>query len=203
MPYDDDFYRKYESYLNEQSVRGAHDWSLATLAGHNSFERVIDLGCGRSQEFYKYRQPTHYLGIDLEIESDPNIILIRANYRNLEVDIDLQNAIQDFAPTAFVSLFSSEITKDWKSNQTFYAQLFSMYPTLKYGLVSGLYYASKKDQPTIQASGGLTHQTLEPLENMHNQAFEERRTILYVSSVIFGDEYEVWRLLIKDSETQQ
>lgn len=197
MPYDLDFYQQYENYLSEPSVRRAHDWSMVTLASHSGFQRVVDLGCGRSQEFLRNHRPSHYLGIDLEVESDPNTALIKGDYRSLDADTDIRRAILDFAPTAFVSLFSTELTQPWQRNQLFYSNLFSMYPTLECGLVSGLYYASKKDQPTIQAAGGLTYQTLESLEDVHHQVFEERRTILHVPSEMFVDEYEVWKLLLR------
>lgn len=198
MSYDLDFYQRYEAYLDEQSVRRAHEWCIVTLTGCADFQRVVDLGCGRSQEFLRRYQPSHYLGIDLEVEPDPDIALIKGNYRSLlDADADIRRAILDFAPTAFVSLFSTELTQPWQQNQFLYNELFSMCPTLECGLVSGLYYASKKDQPTIQAAGGLTYQTLETLEDTRHQVFEERRTILNVPSEMFGDEYEVWKLLLR------
>lgn len=199
--YNTDFYQAYENYLIEPVVREAHDWSLKALAGHKSFDRVVDLGCGRSQEFNRYHRPKHYLGIDLEVESNSDVALLKGDYQSLDTDTDFWRAVINFKPTAFVSLFSSELTRSWPCNLALYVKLFEICPTLTHGLVSGLYYADKKDQPTIEAAGGITHQVLESLDEVHHPMFEERRTTLYAPSEMFGNEYEVWKLFIRKCDS--
>ena len=56
MPYDNDFYKCYTDYLKEPRVRRAHDFALDALheQGIGDFDRVVDLGCGNDQEYFKY-----------------------------------------------------------------------------------------------------------------------------------------------------
>jgi len=51
MPYNANFYDAYQQYLLEPQVRRAHDWVIQKFSCKN----VLDLGCGRSCEFYNYR----------------------------------------------------------------------------------------------------------------------------------------------------
>jgi len=193
MGYDQDFYNAYKAYLNESAVRLAHD-SIFKIASLNpDFRNVVDFGCGMFNEFYEFAKPDKYLGIDLNTsESKPNKLLLQIDYRKIK-DLGLQAG--NHSPTAFVSLFSSEITAPTNENYEFYERVFREIPSIKFGLVSGFYYVSKKDQNPIGEPGGLmSYQTLEAIEDVSSDVFTETRIILPVPSKMFGkDVFEVWK----------
>lgn len=195
-PYGDEFYLQYEAYLKEDSVRKAHDWVFSLLS--DDFEQVVDLGCGKSMEFYFNAFSRRYIGIDKNV--DPNLHHSwRGNYR----DIDALNAAVDrgvgeqyYLPRAFVSLFSTEITAPAEENYSFYNLLFTTFPTFRSGLVSGFYYSKRKYQSLVSEPGGVySFQTLESMEQVKSKIFSEKRIILPVPSKMFGDDvYEVWKI---------
>lgn len=194
--YSNEFYNLYINYLKEPTVRSAHDWIFNILLSDRAFQNVIDLGCGQHCEFLTYFQPCSYVGIDLNIdESDDEISLIRADYRKLSVQ-----KLQQFQETAFVSLFSSEITAPPDINYShLYNKLFRYCPNIQSGLVSGFYYLNKlNENPVGEAGGIISYQTLEPLHAINATLFSERRIIMPVPSKLFGsDVYEVWKFFKK------
>lgn len=182
--YNEAFYRRYHDYLEEPSVREAHNWIFQMVASDRAFEKVVDLGCGTSKEFQRYAKPFFYFGVDNQAPGAH-----KADYRK----DDLVVLLGSFTPTAFVSLFSTEITAPADSNYDFYDYLFSESAwDIEAGLVSGFFYASKRDQPMIWEECGSGYQTIDEITN-HN-LYTERRIIMPVPSVLFGnDVFEVWK----------
>lgn len=201
MSYDGDFYRAYEAYLDEPVVRRQHNYMLAMLAGYN-WDDVLDLGCGQSQEIMRkyHTRPGNYIGVDLNVEStaprDRNYELVKANYRDAASLAPILQRAKYF--TAWTSLFSTEITAPYEANYALYQRIFRN-TNIQVGVVAGFYYASKKTQNPIGETGGISsYQTLERLEDVQNDVFEEVRTTIHVPSAMFGqDVYEVWKLFIR------
>lgn len=183
----------YQDYLQEPTVRAAHDWVISIAKADQHFQDVVDFGCGAFNEFNIYARPLRYFGIDVNVPSgDP--LLIKADYRRIS---DLGQLFRPtIPPSAFVSLFSTEITAPKEENYRFYEKVFRELPTVNSGLVSGFYYASKKDVNPIGETGGVvSYQTLERPEEVSSDLFTERRLILPVPSKMFGqDVFEVWKL---------
>jgi hypothetical protein len=197
MPYDETFYETYKSYLLEPTVRKAHDWMFHVALIEPRFNDVLDLGCGAFNEFLVYAKPENYIGIDIGASSAAtNGRIIRGDYRDVET---LTALVRPNTPTAFVSLFSTEITAPFKENYALYENIFKSIPSIKAGLVSGFYYVSKKEQNPIGETGGIqSYQTLECIEEAHSTLFEERRMILPVPSRMFGqDVFEIWKFFEK------
>jgi len=190
MSYDNNFYNAYEEYLKEPTVRAAHDWIFSIVSTKFSFHNVVDLGCGRSQEFYHFCKPRYYLGVDENIEeTEPQFkySLLKRNYRN--------HVRWNMIP-AFVSLFSCEITAPYTENYIYYNSLFSNNPDIQIGLVSGFYYENKRGQNPIGETGDiLSYQTLENIGDCLRVGFTEKRILLPVPSKMFGpDVIEVWKI---------
>jgi hypothetical protein len=190
MSYNNSFYKAYENYLLEPSVRQAHDWIFSIIEDNLEFQNVVDLGCGKSQEFYNYFKPLYYLGVDENAEEcEPSFkyATLKKNYRTIT---------KWSKETSFVSLFSSEITAPFTDNYRYYNALFSKNKFMHGGLVSGFYYESKKDQNPIGETGGIqSYQTLESIEDCKHYGFKEKRILLSVPSRMFGpDVVEVWKI---------
>jgi hypothetical protein len=189
VPYDDAFYRRYQAYLEEPRVREAHGFALETFALAASPGAVIDVGCGRSQEYRRYGSYVIYRGIDLN-HADPKL---RVDYRDVDA---LMPVVKEHAPDAFVSLFSTEITAPPGENTRLYRNLFDV-DTIRYGLVAGFYYAScRGDVNPVEETGGIVSwQTLHPIEEQWAEEYGETRITLPVPSEMFGDDVvEVWRI---------
>ena len=196
MGYDKEFYNAYKAYLEEPAVRKAHDFIFSVADLNNNFNDVVDFGCGAFNEFYVHANPLEYVGIDANAVPEENMgkRIIAADYRKTD---DIAKIIHPNWPTAFVSLFSTEITAPTAENYKLYEQMFRQLPTIKSGLVSGFYYASKKNQNPVGEVGGImSYQTLESIEDarIQSKVFEEKRIILPVPSKMFGpDVFEVWK----------
>lgn len=193
MAYDVKFYRAYEKYLKEKSVRKAHDWIFSLLS--EDCVDVIDLGCGQCQEFQRYCYScVYYDGIDKNIDEyiDDRTWLIHGDYRNKS----FLKSIIDRNHRSFVSLFSSEITKHYTENYHLYNWIFKMFPNIRSGLVSGFYYTHKKHKNPIKETGGIvSYQTLESVDDCNRNGYTEKRIILPVPSEMFGPYVmEVWKL---------
>jgi hypothetical protein len=195
MAYDDSFYRAYAAYLQEDSVRRAHDRVLSMVRTLPAFRNVVDLGCGQFNEFLHYRKPQRYVGLDVNVKPrrSKNRKLLEGNYRNFDL---VAKAVAEHDVTAFVSLFSSEITAPSAENYAYYQRLFDALPSIQAGLVGGFYYHRSKDKNPIGEAGGImSYQTLEPIEDVVNPAFHETRILLAAPSAMFGDDViEVWKL---------
>ena len=190
MAYDSDFYRQYQEYLQEPSVRESHDWIFDIVK--KDFQSVIDFGCGLS-EFKQFAKPEKYIGIDLNAEY-PNI---KENYREIYLE-SFSDWFETY--TSFVSLFSTEITDHYEHNYKLYQRIFLKLPNIKNGLVSGFYYLNKKHLFTVEETGGVkSYQTLEPIHQIISPIFKEKRIILPVPSKMFGnDVYEVWKIFTRN-----
>jgi len=197
MGYDEKFYNAYKAYLEEPAVRKAHDLIFEIASLDPSFKDVVDFGCGAFNEFFVHALPSVYIGIDANaitpFPADPIKKLIAADYRKVE---NLAELINPHLPAAFVSLFSTEITAPVSENYKLYEKVFKQLPTIKSGLVSGFYYANRKNQNPVEETGGLmSYQTLENIEDVKSGVFEEGRIVLYAPSKMFGDDvFEVWKL---------
>jgi hypothetical protein len=189
MGYDAKFYKAYSDFLKDRSVRKAHEFVLMIVATQADFSDVIDLGCGQCQEFRRYGGCAYYKGIDLNAED--HLGIVKGNYRDW---LTLRREISK-KQKSFVSLFSSEITAPYQENYKLYSFIFKTFPHIKYGLVSGFYYKSRKHQNPILETGSITrYQTLESIEDCKRVDFTERRIILPVPSKMFGkDVIEVWK----------
>lgn len=209
--YGQDFYKRYAEYLEEPVVREAHGWVVGALCAPCGAlrDRVLDLGCGKSREFLRHCEPVAYFGMDINAETpepsrDSHYRLVvrhsaRCDYRTFLDDPDVLRLVGPFRPRAFVSLFSSEIMDAPEQNYRFYDRLFTEFPRITRGLVSGFYYASRKHQALVEEAGGVrSYQTLEPMESVRSEVFEERRVTVHVPSKMFGDDvYEVWKLFLR------
>lgn len=226
MPYDEAFFAQYAAYLQEPTVRSAHDWVFEIAKMDVAFERVIDLGCG-SCEFLRYADPLLYIGIDHE-PRPPELnrtywldrpgarigkgltdsikreeLYLKDDYRAYfagdgPTEIAETLATIGYRPTAFVSLFSSEITDQWTKNYDLYHRLFEAIPSLQAGLVSGFYYSSKWGKAVVDEEGDVwSWQTNEPQFAAYSSVFSERRISMPVPSQMFSphvnDVYEVWK----------
>ncbi len=198
MAYDNDFYNAYKSYLAEKTVRRAHDRVFEIAMLDANMQSVVDFGCGMFNEFYVYARPKTYIGVDINVETSlkGNKRLVKADYRSCE---SLNKLVTPDSPTSFTSLFSTEITAPAKQNYKFYEMVFEHIPSIQSGLVSGFYYVSKKGKNPIGEAGGLTsYQTLEEIESVRSDVFDESRIVMHVPSKMFGqDVYEVWKLFAR------
>jgi hypothetical protein len=192
MPYDEVFYEKYEAYLNEPAVRKAHDWVFSIARLNPAFQRVIDLGCGQSREFMRWFCPSKYVGIDLAAPAAD----VREDYRHLVNLLAVQKYPALESWSAFVSLFSCEITGHFTDNYKLYNSLFVLRGETQAGLVSGFFYANHKEFTEVEEVGGITsYQTIEEIDDEPSAFFTEKRIILPVPSDMFGDDvFEVWKL---------
>jgi hypothetical protein len=196
MPYDEAFYALYADYLREYAVRSAHDWVLGLVRDTVPFRNVVDFGCGKHREYLEYAHPTYYFGVDVNAESDYRddsdfTDVERADYRTMDL-----TSLSTWS-TAFVSLFSTEITAPWWENYEFYNRVFKECPQIHAGLVSGFYYEDRKHEQPIREAGNLTSwQTLEAIHEPNRlNRYTEKRIILPVPSSLFGpDVFEVWKL---------
>ena len=193
MGYDPDFYNAYKAYLNESTVRKAHGFVFKLALTNPDFQNVLDFGCGMFNEFFVHANPQRYIGIDVNVPTESGEKrLIQADYRNMPL-----TDLTCHSPTAFVSLFSTEITAPADENYTFYEKIFRELPTVNSGLVGGFYYVSKKHQNPIKETGGVvSYQTLDNIEDVRSDVFDEKRLTLAVPNQMFGqDVYEVWKFL--------
>jgi hypothetical protein len=184
MPYDDEFYQRYEEYLQEPVVRAAHDWVFDIAMSNPAFQDVVDFGCGRSREFRLYARHRSYTGVDLD-----DTARVRLDYRGMDL-AQLHPGI-----TAFVSLFSTEITAPPLENCRFYERVFQEMPHIQAGLVAGFYYDGKRNtNPVVETGGIISYQTLELPSEVSSLYFSEKRIVMHVPSRMFGqDVYEVWK----------
>lgn len=201
MGYDQEFYERYERYLTEAPVRSAHGRMLRIFSTMENSPHVVDLGCGRSQEFRRFGDWESYIGFDAFAEDPETPLDPRpGDYRNG----GFVDSLKELPITAFVSLFSTEITASANQNTELYRQLFSSLDDLRWGLVSGFYYISSKNVNPVGETGGVTSwQTLHALEDQPCPEFDEYRIDMKVPSAMFGEDVvEVWRIFQRKSGTR-
>ncbi len=185
--YTGDFYEGYAAYLLEPEVRRQHDYMLSEFVQqmHPFKPRVIDLGCGTG-EYFKHAYWEAHFGADLNG---------RGPWCSFTGDYKTLDFCPEFVPNAFVSLFSTECCLNAKDKYDLYRRIFSKFPSIDYGLVSGVFYRGKENQETIDAAPGITSfQTVERASDHVMPLVTEWRCNLNVSSKFFGDEVEVWKI---------
>ena len=199
MTYVKSVYDSYARYLQESTVRDAHNivFTAARSISPAFTDAVVDLGCGLS-EFYKHAEPRTYFGLDLNAEplEFRNFTRAAGDYRNMQL---LYAQLSRTRFTAFVSLFSTEITAAPETNQGLYERLFRWFPSMQAGLVSGFYYAQRKhENPVVETGRLISYQTLGAIENHNSPVFNQIWITLPVPSLMFGaDVIEVWRILTR------
>ncbi|MDO8537080.1 MAG: class I SAM-dependent methyltransferase [bacterium] len=194
MPYDEKFWRAYEEYLNEPSVRRSHDFAFRhfgrLIRPENWF--FVDLGCGIG-EFERYGHHQAYAGIDL---ADTNRVdrFIQANYLDFRFIERLS-----FTPRACISLFSIEACYNAKDKYALYERIFREIPTINYVVVSGFFYESRRGQETVEENGKIvSYQTIEDPSLFMSDTFAELRMHIRTPSKMFGEDVvEVWKLLVR------
>lgn len=191
MAYDDNFYRLYNDYLREITVRNNHDLIFRYFRQFTHPDRmmdVIDLGCGLG-EYRLFGQYREYMGIDLN-ETGQNRDFLKHDYHDLTFVKSLL-----FKPTLFVSLFSIECCHDAPTKYELYNRLFSEVPSLQYGLVGGFFYEDRRGLEMVGETGGIvSYQTIEDPAQFISSVFTESRTHLRTPSRMFGDDVvEVWK----------
>jgi len=197
MAYDKAFYDMYREYLREESVRTSHNFVFEQFLRTASLPiKVIDLGCGLS-EFYWHGLRSYYLGVDLNMPNYPEGFLpvVQADYH----DLDTVKKQLHFTPSVFVSLFSVECFHSAVERYAFYERVFKEFPDINFGLVSGFFYESKRDQETVGETGGIvSYQTIENPSLHISNTFTELRLHVRTPSKMFGpDVVEVWKIFIR------
>lgn len=196
MGYDPNFYKRYAEYLKEDNVRTSHDFAFSQferLAGKKLW--FVDLGCGLG-EYWKHGSPFAYTGVDV---NDPKVgfKFIQGDYHDLRaLKLELsRNRITN----AFVSLFSIECFHSAPEKYAFYHRVFEVFPSIRFGLVSGFFYESKRNQETVGETGGIvSYQTIEDQSLYVSNVFTELRMHIRTPSQMFGqDVVEVWKFFIR------
>ncbi len=193
MAYDQDFYKLYQKYLDEETVRKAHDQMFnlfGTIVGQ--FPDIIDLGaglCELHEYFYKYTIG-NYCAIEKNEINFPT--KVQSDYTTFDFVDKLP-----FTPKGFASLFSMECCLSAEAKYHFYHRLFQELPSIRYGFVSGFYHKSKMQFETCEeVSGIVSYQTIEDQKLHQSSAFRELRVLIDVPSKLFGnDVVEVWKIL--------
>ena len=195
MPYDENFYRMYRQYLQERIVRGNHDHIFSLFASLLSpySPRVMDLGCGIGEYATYDLHHTAYIGIDIN-NAGSVAPFIQADYLKLDF-----GSLLPFLPNSFISLFSIECCHAAEKKYDFYNNIFSAFPTVKYGLAGGFFYESRRNQETVSEAGEIvSYQTIEDPSLYISDLFTELRMHLRTPSNMFGkDVIEVWKLFIR------
>ncbi len=195
MPYDENFYRMYRQYLQEEKVRTNHSHVFSLFASLllSDSPRVMDLGCGIGE--YSTYDPHHatYVGIDLN-NTGSVAYFLQADYLKLEF-----GRLLPFLPNAFTSLFSIECCHTAEKKYDLYNRIFSIFSTVRCALVGGFFYESRRNQETISEAGEIvSYQTIEDPSIYISDLFTELRVHMRTPSQMFGnDVIEVWKLLIR------
>lgn len=202
MPYDEHFYRLYEAYLHEPTVRANHTRALKhfedmRLLHTGCVHDVIDLGCGLG-EYPRFAQRFggRYVGFDKENatlfvpEAESRFTPVVADYTDHKLAERL-----NWRPNAFISLFSIEACLPVGERYALYHRLFKTIPSLACGMSAGFYYASKRNEETVEENGNIvSYQTIDDPYDHVDPLFEEDRLILRTPSALFGpDVVEVWK----------
>lgn len=197
---DDTFWETYKEFQAESHDR--HSGIIENFfQGDPYFNRVLDIGCGKFCNSAKFFITNNYFGIDQlkDIDIVPPDFCGRYFYKDLSFT-KFNELVEDarwYKPNIFVSSFACEVVLPVKEKYELYTKLFSEVSSIRYGVVSGFYYRSKKDQEVVEETGGLkSYQTIEDLYDVKNDVFSEIRTLVHAPSKMFGEDVvEVWKLL--------
>ncbi len=198
MPYDENFYCMYRKYLQESTVRRNHDAIFRLFASlvHPVLPQVMDLGCGVGE--YAMYDPHHtaYVGIDLNNSGEVKSF-IRRDYTALDFSHRLP-----FSPNAFISLFSIECCHPVKTRYALYEKIFTAFPSIRFGLASGFFYESKRNETTVGETGDIvSYQTIESPADYISNVFTELRSYIRTPSRMFGqDVIEVWKFFMRRTQ---
>lgn len=203
MAYNQDFYKMYAEYLQEDPVRASHNLVFEQFQRLAKGDlQVLDLGCGLG-EFWQYGAPVKYVGVDVNDVSElgGDFKLIQADYHDLQgVSQRLRRRFaRPYLPNAFVSLFSVECFHPAAERYEFYGNVFRIFPTIEFGLVSGFFYESRRSEEKVGETGGITsYQTIEDQWLYTSSAFTELRMHVRTPSKMFGqDVIEVWKFFTR------
>lgn len=203
--YSKNFYDIYREHLSEPIVRHTHDTMFnlfdRLFPYYAGDVRVIDFGCGTCEFDKHHINHTNYLGIDNSPEAGTDL---RPKSQLVFEDF-LENGWHkslDFNPTAFVALFSTEISLPTQSRYDFYKKVFLDFPSIQIGMVSGFYYDDKRFEPIVgeksNAGTFTVYQTIEQQALVQNNIFEELRCYKNVPSKLWGEQLvEVWKFFIR------
>ena len=204
MAYDKEFFKRYEAYLEEPTVRRNHDLALEFFdqtafddKGEYHTSRVVDLGCGIG-EFSEHGYWEKYVGVDRENRSVGGEDFLAGDYTEPGFFAKLP-----FVPNAFVSLFSIEACYPAARRYELYEQFFRENPELKRGLSAGFFYESARRQETVSETGEIvSYQTIEDISFHRSPVFDETRIIMRTPSTMFErhgrrDVVEVWKILTR------
>lgn len=187
------FWDKYKNYIKEcyprhfKVTQMLRSTSYATVG-----QRILDLGSGACKESKSLFWPSRYFGVDANV--DPKEEGILCDYRK---DFDRILKEIPFSPQCFTSIFSSELTAPQEENYSLYERLFRTFSSIKWGIVSGFYYGSKRNEKVVKETGGLeSYQSILDLSEIKSSLFREIRIQIPGPSKMFGDDViEVWKLL--------
>jgi SAM-dependent methyltransferase len=190
MSYDAEFYKAYQAYLEETTVRRNHEraFDLLSWVVPHRYQSVLDLGCGTG-EYERRMKPLRYFGVDADKD---------APAADAVCDYTVTLPILPFEPTVFVSLFSTEACLPSYDAYDLYDKLFEVYPTIDGALVSGFYYEDKVEHEKVTEANGklVSYQTTAPLHDGRSELFHEVHLTMRTPSKLFGDKViEVWKLL--------
>lgn len=193
MSYDQDFFQRYENYLQEKWVRETHDIMFRTFRKLFPVQNVIEFGCGQCCEFRRFGKTDSWFGFDLEPPKDA--VTYACDYTKL-TKLDILKLVP-FSADGFVSIFSTECCLSRTEKYAFYRRLFREHD-FKAGLVSGFYYENKVKEEQVGETGGISsYQTVEDQRDFMCDEFIEWRLCVRMPSEMFGDDVvEVWKILI-------
>lgn len=208
MTYTPEWYRDYFIELQREPIRKIHDdvFKVYKSLHRDLFLRpleTVDLGSATC-EFGLYAGGVmNYAGLDLNrMPAIPEI----DHLRRFICDFTQPWPMLGFMPNSFVSLFASELILSFEEREKLYRRILRDYPTIKTGLVAGLYYQGHEDKEVysepIYSEGKPTgehfavRQTIQ--RPLNHPGIMELRIETYPSYRMFGTNcVEVWRIFVR------
>lgn len=204
MSYSDEkFWKQYKKYIDESFNRHKNVISLfepLIFDDHHIYQgcaNIIDLGCGRFKEARDLIGNSTYLGVDTEPANIAGLNRsYRTDYRNIDLIIKLANEAKS---DIFTSLFSMELTDTQIANYNYYDRLFEECPSIRCGVVAGIYYGNKREDQVVHETGDVTsfQSTLDIVDTNPKNFIEYRLQCKAPSKMFGGDVVEVWKLFTR------